>query len=82
MLLCILLLLLSTTILNDIVDGKDSHMQACNHEEADTRILINLQDALDNGSTTCLAHTVDTDVIVIIVGKFYDLLQQHPAADI
>ena len=82
MLLCILLLLLSTTILNDIVDGKDSYMQACNHEEADTRILINLQDALDNGSTTCLAHTVDTDVIVIIVGKFYDLLQQHPAADI
>ena len=62
--------------------GTNHHMQACNHEEADTRILIHLQDALDNGATTCLVRTVDTDVIVIIVGKFYDLLQQYPAADI
>ena len=62
--------------------GASHHMQECNHEEADTRILIHLQDALDDGSTTCLVRTVDTDVIVIIVGKFYDLLQQHPAADI
>ena len=43
---------------------------------------LDLQDALDNGATTCLVQTVDTDVIVIIVGKFYDLLQQHPSADI
>ena len=57
-------------------------MQVCNHEEADTTILIHLQDALDNGATICLVRTVDTDVIVIIVSKFYDLLQQHPAADI
>ena len=28
----------------------------------------------------CLMSTVDTDVIVIIVGKFYGLLQQQPAA--
>ena len=57
-------------------------MQACNHEEADARILIHLQDALNNDATTCLLCTVDTDVIVIIAGKFYDLLQQQPAADI
>ena len=62
--------------------GGSYHMQACNHDEADTRILIHLQDALNNGSTTCLVRTVDTDVIVIIAGKFYDLLQQQPAADI
>lgn len=34
--------------------GVSHLMQACNHEEADTRILIHLQDALDNGATTCL----------------------------
>lgn len=62
--------------------GTNYHMQACNHEEADTRIVIHLQDALDNGATTCLVCTVDTDVIVIIAGQFYDLLQQHPSADI
>ena len=45
-------------------------MQACNHEQADTRILIHLH---DNGAATCLVRTVDTDVIVTIAGKFYDL---------
>ena len=41
--------------------GGSHHMQACNHEEADTRILIHLQDALNNGATTCLVRTVDTE---------------------
>ena len=57
------------------------HMQACNHKEGDPRILIHLQDALNNGATTYLVHAVDTDVTVIIAGKFYGLLQQQPAAD-
>ncbi len=45
-------------------------------------MLIHLQDALDSGSTTCLVRTVDTDVVVIIIGKFHALLANHPAADI
>ena len=40
-----------------------------------------MQDALANGSTTCLVRTVDTDVIIII-GKFHALLAKYPAADI
>ena len=44
-------------------------------------MLIHLQDALENGATTCLIRTVDTDVIVI-VGKFHYLRDQHPAADV
>ena len=59
--------------------GGSHHMQACNHKEGDARILIHLQDALNNGATTCLMHIVDTDIIVIIAGKFYGLLQQQPA---
>ena len=45
-------------------------------------MLIHLQDALENGATTCLVRTVDTDVIVIIVGTFHYLRDQHPAADV
>ena len=30
--------------------GGSHHMQAYSHEEADTRILIHLQDALNNGA--------------------------------
>ena len=52
-------------------------MPECNHEEADTRMLIHIQDALENGATTCLVRTV-----VIIVGKLHYLCEQHPAADV
>ena len=46
----------------------------CDHEEVDTRLLIHLQDALQNGCTNCLVHTVDTDVVVILIGKFHHLI--------
>ena len=57
-------------------------MPECNHEEADTRMLIHLQDALENGANTCLVRTVDTDAIVIIVEKLHYLREQHPVADV
>ena len=46
---------LYTTTGSSVVSVRASHsMQACNHQEADTRILIHLQDALDNGAAACL----------------------------
>ena len=62
--------------------GASNYMPECNHEETDTRMLIHLQDALENGATTCLIRTVDTDVIVMIVGKLHYLRGQHPVADV
>ena len=44
-------------------------MLPCNHEEADTRIIIHLLDALEHGYSTCLVHTVDTDVVIILIGS-------------
>ena len=52
----------------------------CDHEEADTRMLVHLQDALDTG--TCWVHTVNTDMVIIIIGKFHALTVNHLAADI
>ena len=49
-------------------------MEPCDHEEADTRLLVHLLDALYNGYTSCLVHTVDTDVIVVLIGKFHQLI--------
>ena len=57
-------------------------MESCDREEANTRILIHLQDALANSCTACLVRTVDTDVVVIIIGKFHALLAKYPAVDI
>jgi len=49
-------------------------MAPCDHEDADTRLLIHLKDAFLNDCTTCLVRTVDTEVIVIIRGKFQHLM--------
>ena len=46
-------------------------MPSCNHEEADTRLIVHIVNALTNGQSTCLVRTVDTDVVIILVGKFY-----------
>ena len=45
-------------------------------------MLVHLLDAIANGATTCLVHTVNTDVVVIIAGKLHVLLEEHPASDI
>ena len=67
---------------NVITKGIDRSMQDNDHEEADTKILLHLQHALQNGSRSCLIRTVDTDVLVIITGKFHKLLSMCPDADI
>ena len=46
-------------------------MLQCDHEDADTRLVINLQDSLLNDCNIYLVRTVDTDVVVILVGMFY-----------
>ncbi len=66
-----------------VVNRGNSHcMGPCNHEEADTRLLIHLLDALKKGAAKCLVRTVDTDVIVILIGKYYSIISRYPAADI
>ena len=49
-------------------------MALCDHEEADTRLLIHLKDALLNDCTNCLVRTIDIDVQVILLGKFHCLM--------
>ena len=46
--------------------GTDQQMHTCNHEEADTRLLVHIVDAIQKGHSNCLIRTVDTDIIVIL----------------
>ena len=57
-------------------------MSNCNHEEADTRIVVHVMHALTQGWKTVQVRTVDTDVIVVLVGVFHRKLQCQPFADI
>ena len=44
-----------------------SGLAPCTHEEADTRILLHVQDAVRQGYTKVSIRTVDTDVVVLAV---------------
>ena len=45
-------------------------MPSCDHKEADTQLSVHIVDALNKGQSIFLVCTVDTDVVVILVGKF------------
>ena len=61
--------------------GLSVPMDDCNHEEADTRIMVHIRHALEQGAETVLVRTVDTDVVVILVGLFFDLVTIQPPSD-
>ena len=64
-----------------VLPKETDHMaQPCDHEEADPRLLLHLIDTLNKGQKSCLVRTVDTDVVVILIGKLHCLL--HSDADI
>ncbi len=44
-----------------------SHLAPCNHEEANTRMILHLADAVDKGFQKILLRTVDSDVVVLCV---------------
>ena len=45
-----------------------SSLTPCNHEEADTRILVYATDASKAGHKNIVMRTVDTDVVIIFIG--------------
>jgi len=57
-------------------------MQSCDHEEAYTRIVLHVQHALDKGCKQVFVCTVDTDVLVILIGLFHDMIASCPSAAI
>ena len=59
-----------------------SNMMNCNYEEADTRIVVHILHALHQGMKSVKVRTVDTDVVVILIGAFFVLSQTQPLADI
>ena len=56
-----------------ITCGSAASMPDCDHEEADTRMVLLRHALLMEGAVTVLVRTVDTDVVVILVGKLHDL---------
>ena len=57
-------------------------MPSCNHEEADTQLVVHILHALEQGLKSIEVCTIDTNVIVILVGAFVELTRVKPLADI
>ena len=51
-------------------------MPHCFQEEADTRMLFHMKHMIENGLKTISLKTVDSDVVVILVGLFYKIADQ------
>eukprot|EP00734_Pompholyxophrys_sp_LG126_P000119 Pompholyxophrys_sp_v1_NODE_11_length_5290_cov_18.520778.p1 type:complete len:404 gc:universal NODE_11_length_5290_cov_18.520778:3057-4268(+) len=60
---------------SDVISiGSDRQMTPCDHEEADSRIIVHLKDALqESQNINVQIRTVDTDVAVILIGKWLSL---------
>ena len=61
--------------------GPGPAMGACNHEEADTRVIVHVLHALQHANVG-LVLTGDTYVVVILLSNFHHIAAANPAADI
>ena len=57
-------------------------MMECTHEEADTRVMVHLLHAVENGSANVEVQTVGTDIVVLLIGHFFNLHENHPNIDL
>ena len=62
--------------------GNASSMPNCDHEEADTRIVVYLLHSIQRGNKKILVKTVDTDIIVILLGKLEEISELCPDIDL
>ena len=57
-------------------------MGDCNHEEADTRMLVHVEHSLVNGANQIGINSEDTDVLIILLGFFHQLQSKYNFSDV
>jgi len=62
-----------TEVVSNFSQFDSTSLSPCNQEEADTRIFLHVADQIRCGHKEVMIRTVDTDVVVIAVGLFYQL---------
>ena len=64
-------------VLSTLPRDDTSSLAPCTHEEADTRMLLHVQDAVQRGHKKILLLTVDTDALVLKVAVLYQLREHE-----
>ena len=68
-----------TTHLNNVLStsnvqvGSSDEINPCNHEGADTRMLLHAAHASRHGDSKVVLQTVDTDVLVLAISQMHNL---------
>ena len=57
-------------------------MDICAHEEEDLRMIIHNLDAAEKGMKNIIIQTVDSDILIIILGQFEVIRQKHDMAKV
>lgn len=60
------------------IPRETTSLSLCTHEEADTRMLLHVADAVQQGDQNIVLRTVDTDVLVLAVAVFHQLSSIRP----
>ena len=61
------------SVLSSSTATKLSHLDPCDHEEADTRIMVHVCDTCLSGHRRILIRTNDTDVVVMAISMTHTL---------
>ena len=65
-----------------ITKGSAKPMLDCTHGEADTRVIVHLLHALENERNKIEVRTVETDIVVLLIGQFFEMQARYPQVDI
>ena len=66
----------------NVLSNTSTTMSDCNHEEADTRMLVHVEHSLVNGANQIGINSEDTDVLIILLGFFHQLQSKYNFSDV
>ena len=66
----------------NVLSNTSTTMGDCNHEEADTRMLVHVEHSLMNGANQIGINSEDTDVLIILLGFFHQLQSKYNFSDV
>ena len=68
----------NVTIDSKVLAINSPQMPPCSHEEADSRMIVHILDALEEGNNVFMVRTVDTNVVAVCMGRFYSIFEIFP----
>ena len=66
----------------NVLSNTSTTMGDCNHEEADTRMLVHVEHSMVNGANQIGINSEGTDVLIILLGFLHQLQSKYNFSDV